>query len=177
ATFALASSAWAARQDAAASCGVLSCRKAAGGEGWRVVVERLPVAGWDRVWLDFRDDFGFVWAKRVQDRFNAAAGQLGWPIVLGWSGFRPRITPGTAGLREGQPKESSMNYFGVSAPPTPTFPHQGGGSDSWTAPKGANAAGIVTAILSQPGAVQTAFVSLLQRFVSQEWIRARLTAR
>lgn len=51
---------------------------------------RRPIGpAWQRVWIDFRDLYGLVWAKRVQERFNAASRQLGWPLLLTWRGFVP----------------------------------------------------------------------------------------
>lgn len=41
----------------------------------------------DRVWLDFRDWFGLLWALRVAERVNAASAQAGWKVTLGWTGF------------------------------------------------------------------------------------------
>jgi hypothetical protein len=41
----------------------------------------------DRVWLDFRDLFGAIWALRVAERFNAASTMQGWQVWLGWSGL------------------------------------------------------------------------------------------
>jgi hypothetical protein len=43
--------------------------------------------GWDRVWLDFRDDFGALWAVRVGERVNAAAAMHHWPVRLRWDGL------------------------------------------------------------------------------------------
>jgi hypothetical protein len=40
----------------------------------------------DADWLAFRDRFGFVWAARVREQFNAAAKNAGLPIQLGWKG-------------------------------------------------------------------------------------------
>jgi hypothetical protein len=42
---------------------------------------------WDRVWWDYRQRFGLIWSRRVQERFNASAEHLGWTIRLRWSGF------------------------------------------------------------------------------------------
>jgi hypothetical protein len=41
----------------------------------------------DRLWLDFRDNYGTLWALRVADRFNDSARRLGWGATLGWRGF------------------------------------------------------------------------------------------
>jgi hypothetical protein len=44
--------------------------------------------GWNRVWLDFRDAFGAVWALRVMERINqmGTLDRLHGP--LGWHGFQ-----------------------------------------------------------------------------------------
>jgi hypothetical protein len=40
-----------------------------------------------RVWEDFRDRFGIVWARRVQERFNDEARRKGLSVRLGIHGF------------------------------------------------------------------------------------------
>lgn len=41
----------------------------------------------NRVWEDFRDLFGIVWARRVQERFNEEARRKGLPVRLGILGL------------------------------------------------------------------------------------------
>ena len=41
----------------------------------------------NRLWLDFRDMFGTLWALRLADRVNRAARQEGWKCHLDWRGF------------------------------------------------------------------------------------------
>ncbi|HUY89306.1 MAG TPA: hypothetical protein VMV10_11275 [Pirellulales bacterium] len=52
---------------------------------WRKKPAAEPV---DRLWLDFRDAFGALWALRVAERFNASAAQYGWHVWLAWGGLR-----------------------------------------------------------------------------------------
>lgn len=50
----------------------------------------------DQVWTDFRDAFGIVWAKRIQERLNHTAVQEGWPARLEQDGIMwtdPTISP------------------------------------------------------------------------------------
>lgn len=49
---------------------------------------RQTHAGYNRLWIDFRDQFGLVWAKRIQDRVNDTASKEGWPVRLEMHGFR-----------------------------------------------------------------------------------------
>lgn len=57
---------------------------------WRQARFRVAArSGFDRVWLDFRDWFGIVWAKRVQNRLNEAAHNRKWPLRLETDGFAP----------------------------------------------------------------------------------------
>lgn len=48
-----------------------------------------PPRSWNRVWRDYRERFGLIWSRRIQERFNASAVQLDWPVRLGWGGFAP----------------------------------------------------------------------------------------
>jgi hypothetical protein len=41
----------------------------------------------DRIWIDFRDQYGVVWGLRVAERVNASAKMHGWDVALGWHGF------------------------------------------------------------------------------------------
>ncbi|REK15829.1 MAG: hypothetical protein DWQ37_08405 [Planctomycetota bacterium] len=77
----------------------------------------------NRVWLDFRDAFGVVWALRIMERMNASTRMYHWPVALGWTGFH---------AVEGD------------------------------------------AVTDIPPAVEESLRTLLRRFVSPEWIDARL---
>jgi hypothetical protein len=50
-------------------------------------------SGSDRVWLAFRDAYGAVWALRVMERINQAAGQAERQERLGWQGFTEHWDP------------------------------------------------------------------------------------
>jgi len=45
-------------------------------------------AGPDRIWSDFRDRYGIVWAERVREQFNRAAHHSGLRVTMGWGGLR-----------------------------------------------------------------------------------------
>jgi hypothetical protein len=53
-----------------------------------------PSSEFDRLWLDFRDRYGFLWSARLRGQFNNSASNAGWPVVLRWQGLR--LQPGTA---------------------------------------------------------------------------------
>jgi hypothetical protein len=41
----------------------------------------------DRLWIDFRNQYGVVWGLRVAERINASATTQNWNVSLGWQGF------------------------------------------------------------------------------------------
>jgi hypothetical protein len=41
------------------------------------------------IWIDFRDDFGIVWSRRMMDRINRIAEEEHWPVRLDLHGFLP----------------------------------------------------------------------------------------
>jgi hypothetical protein len=55
----------------------------------------------NRVWDDFRDLFGIVWARRVQERFNEEALRQGLPVRLGIHGFENARGDAAADALEG----------------------------------------------------------------------------
>lgn len=55
---------------------------------WRYHRRPAGSAGWNAVWLGFRDRYGTLWSLRVVERFNAAARQANWPWRLSWYGIR-----------------------------------------------------------------------------------------
>jgi hypothetical protein len=56
--------------------------------GWFLGKRRRPADVSDRVWLDFRDEFGLFWAARVMARLNVAARGHEWPMVVAWRGIQ-----------------------------------------------------------------------------------------
>lgn len=59
---------------------------------WLALATRRPtpqVSEFDRLWLAYRDRFGFVWGQRMREQFNRAAHHAGWPVELRWSGLHP----------------------------------------------------------------------------------------
>ncbi|HEY2252015.1 MAG TPA: hypothetical protein VGH74_13175 [Planctomycetaceae bacterium] len=65
-----------------AAAGWIADRQAA---GWLSAGHsRLP---FDRAWSDFRELFGIVWAKRIQERFNDDARRRGLKLRLGFQGL------------------------------------------------------------------------------------------
>jgi hypothetical protein len=50
---------------------------------------RNPREEVDRIWLAFRDRFGFVWGQRLREQFNRAVANAGWAVSLHWTGLRP----------------------------------------------------------------------------------------
>jgi hypothetical protein len=55
---------------------------------------RPPPSEFDRLWLGFRDRFGFFWGQRLREQFNRSAAHAGWPVHLRWRGLR--LLAGTA---------------------------------------------------------------------------------
>jgi hypothetical protein len=57
---------------------------------WIVMFWPRPRLQFDRLWQDFRNRYGLVWAARLQDQFNRAAVHAGWPVHLRWQGLQVR---------------------------------------------------------------------------------------
>ncbi|HEV3004408.1 MAG TPA: hypothetical protein VGX78_08090 [Pirellulales bacterium] len=103
---------------------------------------RRPI---DRVWLDFRDAYGALWALRVAERFNASAAKYGWPARLAWDGLGAQEVGGEKrAAREVNCRGQELESVGQDA------------GDEATA------------------AMSEHLNALLLRFVSREWIRHRL---
>jgi hypothetical protein len=71
----------------------------------------LASSPFDQIWLYFRDTFGIVWARRVQERFNDGMRQQGAKIRLGIHGLEIPSdgSPLTAG--ELQTAETSLRWL------------------------------------------------------------------
>jgi hypothetical protein len=54
---------------------------------------RERLSEFDRIWLDFRDRSGGLWAERIREQFNRAARNAGLSADLGWGGLHVDGTP------------------------------------------------------------------------------------
>jgi hypothetical protein len=110
--------------------------------GWISLRSRPdPGSGTDRLWLDFRDRYGFVWAQRLQEQFNRSMANDGLPVELRWRGLRstagnPWIGPETeaASLRTLQallkrfgPAGDEVNEPAAGGPGKDSAPGRGSG--------------------------------------------------
>lgn len=82
---------WAFAADTGRSVGTL-CLVAAAWIADRQVARRASAPSGsnlsvDRLWQDFRDLFGIVWSRRVQERFNDEARRKGLGVQLGMNGL------------------------------------------------------------------------------------------
>lgn len=111
--------------------------------------------GLNRVWCDFRDQFGTLWALRIMERVNAAASAGGWRTRLEWNGF----STAAAEDREGPIAATTPNH--------PTVERKEPVAESYAE---SNAASVVSA---EALACQQALWNLLRRFVTVEWSEAR----
>jgi hypothetical protein len=71
-----------------------------------------PTAGFDGLWLWFRDHWGVVWALRTQERFNRTAEQAGWNVRLSWFGLEP-VAPLDDGQALAAPAEAETTLRGL----------------------------------------------------------------
>jgi hypothetical protein len=55
---------------------------------WTAGRPRGAASGFDRLWLDFRDQYGLLWALRLAEQLNATARLSQWSIELRWNGLR-----------------------------------------------------------------------------------------
>lgn len=98
-----------------------------------------------RLWDDFRDSYGIVWAYRVMERMNQEAERLGWP-------FRLEID------RIVRKEENGEN---------PSLPHRDGDAQAWDPQPGELSE-------KARGEVLFTVEWIFRRFVSEEWRRKRL---
>lgn len=54
---------------------------------WVCSRKREAGSAFNRLWLNFRDRWGALWALRAREQFNLAAQNAGWPVTLGWWGL------------------------------------------------------------------------------------------
>lgn len=109
--------------------------------------------GWNRVWLDFRDFYGAVWALRIMERINSLAPGLETGVRLYWDGFY-EVLP----VAERELDVAADGQAALPAAPSP---------DS-------NSVEFRPASPQALTPLDAALRSLLRRFVSNEWLDIRL---
>ena len=70
------------------------------------------LSDFDRLWSDYRNTFGIVWGRRLQDRVNGISRQQNWPVKLEHPGFvwDPQTAP--QGRRETSEKlEQTLRWL------------------------------------------------------------------
>jgi hypothetical protein len=113
----------------------------------RTASKRLaPYHGWNRTWLDFRDFYGVVWALRVMERVNSLPASRESAIRLNWEGFFE--------VKQAVGNDSCKVV-----------------SDDLATPIGM---GIGPASPEAVTPLDLGLRSLLRRFVSKQWLDARL---
>ncbi len=55
------------------------------------VGRRMSLSEFDRIWLDFRDRSGALWAERIREQLNRAALNAGFSANLGWGGLHEDV--------------------------------------------------------------------------------------
>ncbi|REJ70004.1 MAG: hypothetical protein DWQ31_01945 [Planctomycetota bacterium] len=114
------------------------------------------LAGLSLVWRDFRDAFGSLWALRLAERVNDSATRYDWSVRLQWDGFEP-VPP----QKDRTPEDDrAAEVPELSNVPEPSKAVEPGGSSAPTA--------------QTLTAIESSLRVLLRRFVSPEWIDARL---
>jgi len=56
---------------------------------WLALSVSRPSNEFDRIWLGFRDRYGFLWSERVREQFNRSVASAGRQERLAWHGLRP----------------------------------------------------------------------------------------
>jgi len=80
-------------------------------------IRPLAKNDFDRVWLEFRDRYGLVWAARLREQFNRSAANAALAVELTWSGLRSPGDGKVDGVAERSALEilqALMKRFGVA---------------------------------------------------------------
>ncbi len=115
----------------------------------------------DRIWLQFRDSYGLVWATRVVLRVNQFAERERWDVELTLDGFRPVVDGG----RDSQPRNNPADGRHPLATPASCL------TASCVAESALTASCLTESQLRRPLEV---LCWVLKRFASPEWLQEQL---
>ncbi len=110
--------------------------------------------GWNRVWRDFRDFYGVVWALRIMERVNSLSSSSDLQVRLHWDGFyETRPQPGHSSCDSTVTNNGDLNAVTSDL---------------------ANSVDICPASPDAVAPLDAALRNLLRRFVSNDWLESRL---
>jgi hypothetical protein len=70
-------------------------------------IRHVRLGGWNRLWLDFRNAYGVIWAMRVIERLNILSHGTNPTFRLTWNGFIPT---GSTAMKVNAPEPSAASH-------------------------------------------------------------------
>ncbi|MEQ9410057.1 MAG: hypothetical protein RIK87_20135 [Fuerstiella sp.] len=132
--------------------------------------EQIPADNTHRLWIEFRDLYGIVWAKRVMDRVNQFADRESWTVQLTLDGFVDQ--PSGQGASGQVPSEHDPSEQSASEQSASGHGSSGQGPSSsgrGNVPDSHNFSALLCATVPDRAVIVLCW--LLQRFVDRSYLR------